>query len=710
MKRALVPACAILLLAAAPAVGASRQEVLDRAAARWMLGDGGKGAAVPLKQSGAIKVGVDAEGEGALPGGKAARMSDAYFDAGKDLTVTGNGITVYLRARDPKGQWSYGLFCKRGGHDVVTFNLFSVDLGGTPGPDIGFEVHSKNGFVMVSFPVSDINAVAWHDFAGRYDGKTIEVICDGKVMAKKRWKGGDLTQNAEPVLIGAETDNGQVVRPFTGEMEEAALWSRALRDDEVAVLMRKESVMPCAGYVEPYASPIHYRPEVGRLADTIPFFWQGQYHIFYLRAIEKVPWEHIASTNLIHWWELPTALVSDGKPDGPDGLHMFTGSVTEKDGAFHIFYTGWNPANREGREWVMHATSPDLIAWTKHPEHGFRGDEVHYQNSDFRDPYVFWNDGDKRYWMILCARDAKTGKPVQGVAVSNDLVKWEQVEPLTLEPPLGEGTPECPDLFKIDDTYYLIHSPSAGTTDMRYADNIRGPYRLPPAISIDTPILYAAKRMFDGKRHVITGWIRDLSGEKDGGGFEWGGDQSVPRQVYAGPGGQLLFRPVAEAAAAFSRTVLELANRPEFKCVGEQWRYTDGGLVAEPAEKGARCLFDVPENYMLLCRIQLEPKAVFTLAMRDQDATDSGYRLTLRPEIQEAEIAGATFNYPRKIVLDAATPITLEVFVQGSIIECFVNDAYAFSCRAYDFRQGRLAMDVSGGKATVLRLTARTHQ
>jgi len=449
MKRTLVPACAILLLATASAVGASRQEVLDRAAARWMLGDGGKGAAVPLKQSGEIEVGVDAEGEGALPGGKAARMSDAYFDAGKDLTVTGNGITVYLRARDPKGQWRYGLFCKRGGHDVVTFNLFSVDLGGTPGPDIGFEVHSRNGFVMVSFPVSDINAVAWHDFAGRYDGKTIEVICDGKVMAKKWWKGGDLTQNAEPVLIGAETDNGQVVRPFTGEMEEAALWSHALRDDEVAVLMRKESVMPCTGYVEPYASPIHYRPEMGRLADTIPFFWQGQYHIFYLRAIEKVPWEHIVSTNLIHWRELPTALAPDGKPDGPDGLHMFTGSVTEKDGAFHIFYTGWNPANREGREWVMHATSPDLITWTKHPEQGFRGDEIHYQNLDFRDPYVFWNDGDKRYWMILCARDAKTGKPVQGVAVSNDLVKWEQVEPLTLEPPLGDGTPECPDLFKI---------------------------------------------------------------------------------------------------------------------------------------------------------------------------------------------------------------------------------------------------------------------
>ncbi|MHB8973413.1 MAG: hypothetical protein ACYC3X_09235 [Pirellulaceae bacterium] len=43
--------------------------------------------------------------------------------------------------------------------------------------------------------------------------------------------------------------------------------------DEVVV--RREAVVD--------KSPVHYRPaQIGRLADTIPFYWQGEYHIFYL--------------------------------------------------------------------------------------------------------------------------------------------------------------------------------------------------------------------------------------------------------------------------------------------------------------------------------------------------------------------------------------------------------------------------------------------
>jgi sucrose-6-phosphate hydrolase SacC (GH32 family) len=441
--------------------------------------------------------------------------------------------------------------------------------------------------------------------------------------------------------------------------------------------------------IKRYDSPIHFRPAEGRLADTIPFFWKGEYHIFYLRAVDKVPWEHIVSTDLIYWKELPTALKSDGAEDGPDGLHMFTGSVTEHDGTFHIFYTGWNPKNKEGREKVMHATSPDLITWTKHPEDGFYGDGVHYQNSDFRDPYVFWNDADKMFWMVLCARDAKSGKPVQGLAKSKDLLKWEQSDPLVFDPPLGEGTPECPDLFKIGDTYYLIDSPSAGTTDMRFAKDIMGPYRIPQTQSIDTPILYAAKRMFDGKRHIITGWIRDLKDDRDGGEFQWGGDQSVPREVYAGPDGMLYFKPVPEAVAVFGKT------------------FVKSPISAKQAQSMEE---NFPDNYLLDCRVQLQPTADLTVQMRAQkDDPAAGYRLIVRPAMNEIELSGKAFKYVRPATIDAGQPVKIQTFVQGSIIECFVNDAYAFSCRAYDFRKGTLRV-TSSDMPKELDLTVRTSE
>jgi beta-fructofuranosidase len=437
-----------------------------------------------------------------------------------------------------------------------------------------------------------------------------------------------------------------------------------------------------------YDSPIHFRPNVGALADTIPFFWKGHYHIFYLRAgIGKVPWEHIVSTDLMHWKQLPTALVSDGAPDGPDGMNMFTGSVMEHNGTFHIFYTGDNNRNTNGFEFICHATSPDLITWTKQRQQAFRDDGVTYKNSDFRDPYVFWNKADHAFWMIICARDARTGNPAQGVVRSTDLISWQQVFPLNFDPPLGQGTPECPDLFRIGETWHLIHSPSAGTTDMRYATDIRGPYHSPLTPTIDTPILYAAKRMFDGRRHILTGWIRDLDGERDDGGFRWGGDQCVPREVYAGARGQLLFRPVREAVAAFPVVVADSRRLPH--------------STALPSSLSA------PDNYMLECRVQLSGNSEFTLSMREQAGPGSGYRLILRPAKSEVEIASRRFSYPRRVDLDCSKPVSLRAFVQGSIIECFIDDAYAFSCRAYEARSGQVSMISQDNQSKVLDWTIK---
>lgn len=449
--------------------------------------------------------------------------------------------------------------------------------------------------------------------------------------------------------------------------------------------------------------PLHYRPAEGRLADTIPFFWKGDYHIFYLRGnIGKVPWEHLVSKDLITWKELPTALVSDGDPDGPDGEHMFTGSVTERDGTFHIFYTGWNPRNKAGREWVMHATSSDLIHWTKHPEHKFRADEVHYQNTDFRDPYVFWNPADESFWMILCARDAKTGQPVQGKARSKDLLHWNQEPPLALDPPLGEGTPECPDLFQIGDTWHLLNSPCAGVTDMRYSSDINGPFKLPKTPSIDTPILYAAKRMFDGERHIITGWLRDLGGGKDSGDFRWGGTQSLPREVYAGPQGQLFFRPIPAAIELFTQTCVDL-NSPTSSAEGVEKKDNEVLLSTK-----SRLSYHVPDDFFLEALVHPEGNAQVQLCFRVQEDPKAGYCLTLKPSENQVSLSSPAFNYERAIYPESWKEIRVQAFLEGSILECFINDAYAFSCRCYDYTAGDFAIGAENGSAKVSQLQIRT--
>ena len=409
MKTVIAVILLLPLFAAGASAADARAVVLDDAYAHWNLGDGGAGARHTLRAVGDVSLGAEAEGEGATPGALVARLRSAYFDAGPHLNVTGDQVTVYLRARDPFGQWMHALMAKRGAHEIINFNLFGADLDGTQGPDVGFEIHTDAGLVMVSFPLSEAHPEAWHDLVARYDGERVELICDGVVMDRARWK-GSLTQNREPLLIGAQTDKGAVVAPFTGEMETAALWARALTDAEIAALCRKEALVShpkAPEAAEPYRSPIHYAPPVGRMGDTIPFFWNGAYHVFYIRAMAKMPWAHIVSTDLVHWVDLPTALVPDGDADGPHGENIGTGSVIETGGVFHAFFTGWNPRNPAGREVVGHAVSTNLIDWTKIPGDICAPDGAIYRDArerDFRDPYVFWSDlkeARRRYFLRL---------------------------------------------------------------------------------------------------------------------------------------------------------------------------------------------------------------------------------------------------------------------------------------------------------------------
>jgi hypothetical protein len=67
---------------------------------------------------------------------------------------------------------------------------------------------------------------------------------------------------------------------------------------------------------------------------------------------------------------------------------------------------------------------------------------------------------------------------------------------------------------------------------------------------------------------------------------------------------------------------------------------------------------------------------------------------------------GRRFGGP--IDLDVAAPVKIQAFVQGSILECFVNERWAFTCRAYDFAAGRLGIRADGGRAAIGTLTVRT--
>jgi sucrose-6-phosphate hydrolase SacC (GH32 family) len=239
-------------------------------------------------------------------------------------------------------------------------------------------------------------------------------------------------------------------------------------------------------------------------------------------------------------------------------------------------------------------------------------------------------------------------------------------------------------LFKIADTWYLIGGSTYG-----FSKDLRGEFQVPPVQNvIDAPAIYAGKRMFDGKRHIWTGWVWDSNNKRDGGGMIWGGTQCLPRELYAGPNGQLYQKPVEEVTNFFNRTVMEITIPQDV----------------------TTCALPVPDHYMLQCELQLDPQASFAITLRQQANGTDGYHFVLNPKTQEAELNGPGFCYRRRCPINTSKPVMFQAFVQGTIIECFVNDQFAYTSRAYNYGQGQLGLSAMNGKVKLLTLRVKTQE
>ncbi|MDH7571218.1 MAG: beta-fructofuranosidase, partial [Armatimonadota bacterium] len=109
---------------------------------------------------------------------------------------------------------------------------------------------------------------------------------------------------------------------------------------------------------------------------------------------------------------------------------------------------------------IMHATSPDLIHWTKDPTNPILyADPARYEPDDWRDPFVFWNEEAGEFWMLLAARLRRGPSHRRGciaLAASPDLMHWTIRDPFWA--PGLYYTHECPDLFRLGEWWYLVYS------------------------------------------------------------------------------------------------------------------------------------------------------------------------------------------------------------------------------------------------------------
>jgi fructan beta-fructosidase len=233
-------------------------------------------------------------------------------------------------------------------------------------------------------------------------------------------------------------------------------------------------------YQEDFRLQYHFSPLKNWVNDPCGMVYlDGEYHLMYQynpygTQWGNMSWGHAISKDLVHWEELPVALLPDEL-----GVIFSGGAVIDHhntagfgDSAMVAVYTSAGVKQQQslaygldkGRSWTKYEGNPVL------PNQGI---------VDFRDPMVFWHEQTSKWIMALAVLDR-----IEFYS-SPDLKSW------TFESDFGRGTGahggvwECPDLFPLkiegrDDSLWVLMvsinpgSPSGGSGTQYFLGDFDG--------------------------------------------------------------------------------------------------------------------------------------------------------------------------------------------------------------------------------------------
>jgi beta-fructofuranosidase len=430
-----------------------------------------------------------------------------------------------------------------------------------------------------------------------------------------------------------------------------------------------------------------------------PRFFRGDYHMFFqsnpgAAVWGDMHWSHAISPDLIHWKHMPMAL--SPTPGSYDADGCFTGSVFPDGESATVLYTAVSRSTvaletirgRGLREVQCLATSTDadLRTWKKLDKPVLDSPPPGLKITGFRDPCP-WKDGD--IWYLGLG----SGFPHVGGAVllyrSTDGRNWTYLHPLAQgNSPADTGEMwECPDFFPVRDKHVLLYSAKhkvhweVGTFDRRellFHSETRG--------LLDHGSYYAAKSMVDAKgRRILWGWVEETRSAEECVAAGWAGAMALPRVLTLG-----------------SDNELRMEVPPEFHSL----RHNVKSLQkADSTETVATALANLPIQTragMVVCTFKAGERA-FGLELGASGQSAPLFAIKYDNAIGKPSVTIADQTLPLSPDRDGIS--TLNLWMDGSVIETFVDNKAAMTARCYAPSSGDLHLAWSGETAALKSLT-----
>lgn len=427
-----------------------------------------------------------------------------------------------------------------------------------------------------------------------------------------------------------------------------------------------------------YQLSYHVRPQSGLLNDPNGFsYFNGEYNLFYQAfpfgaAHGLKSWFHLTSKDLVNWKNMGLAVKPDTKFDSHGA---YSGSAHVIDDELFLMYTG----NHRDENWERHtyqigAKMDKNYNITKLEKPMI--EKPDHVTEHFRDPQLIkFND---MYYAIIGAQDAKTKTGKISLFRSKDLKKWQDLGYVDFSNDEMGYMIECPNLVFVDEIPVLIFCPQGLDKNITNYQNIYpNMYMLgeqmrfnkakfitnqEKPLNLDDGFDVYATQAFNspnGKAYAIS-WVGlpDISYPTDA--ENWANCMSQVKELHVKDG--VLYQQPVPAMASLRKNGTPLR-------------------VEKTLDTHQTLMQDASQNYEL--KLDIEANQAGELYFAANNDLSSGIKVSFSTKDDayltvDRSQAGIAFDQEhgetRTIKLDANQRLSIDLFVDHSLAEMFINN------------------------------------
>lgn len=520
------------------------------------------------------------------------------------------------------------------------------------------------------------------------------------------------------IYMGRHPKDHQVQNLFpdnflNGIYDEIVIRKKLLTPDQVSQQYSQYQPIPIPDLTTPasrfagdfHRPTYHGIPQSGWTNETHGFIYRnGVYHIFFQKNgngpyFSQQNWGHLSSSDLLHWKEQTVAL---WPMPGWENMGIWSGHLVVFNGQPTIMYTAVDGV----KAGIGSATSLDgLMTWQRNPANPLlTGSPTEYPNRDFRDPYLFQEGGT---WFMIVGSGLQN--PQVGTVFlyqSSDLKSWSLIGPMYSGDPLTYDSGifwEMPVFWKFGDKYLLLVNkvPDAGVPARAFywvgtfsgkkfiPDN-----PIPQNLEVINSLLSPSVNLDAEGRVTAIGIVPDGLPASEQYKNGWAHLYSVPR-VWTLVGDTLLQSP----HPSLQQLRKNQTNYTNLSIQSGGHHYLN--------EKG----FQLEINAFVSQGSANQVGFILEKDPTNMEFTKIYYDYQTKQVVVDRSSSSQNPNVPRDIKreflsLPNGQDINWHIFIDGSVIDVFINNRWAFATRVFPTSSNSNGIDLfaNGGNANVTSL------